>query len=168
MLEVLPLLAMAQTFETKAVEPAPGPGTYAWEVAATVIEALGQDDRSVLANHTIDEATLVIHLPWTLEENPNTVVPIGKDPSALVGTKVIMNSKSMIMRANKEADYAYATLPYRLVSRDQESHCGIGTIKLMVMDNDWQSDKWRLLKVNLKARPASDCRAIGAPEEPQE
>ncbi len=163
--QFLSFLALAQTLSSERVEPSPQPSEYASKVARSLIEAFAAGDYRAIADKAIAEANVVIDLPWGSSKDAVTVIPVGTDGSNLNGMTVRMNAKRLMVFAdNRNGDYARAIMPYRLSASDREDHCGVASLILVVPDDRWASDNWRLAKVNLRARPASDCDAIGAPE----
>ena len=123
--------------------------------------ALGDEDRTKLAEVMIPEATIFVHDRMDPDNARLVIIPV-EDHIARWAQGTGNVSEDMIYSTILvDGDMAQVWGPYRFMVEGETSHCGINSLSMVKTE-----DGWKVGNTSFTMVPPNECERLAAPEAP--
>lgn len=155
---IFALAALMAAAPLAAQEPTPEQAEVI-AAAEAFMSAIGNPDRSVLADHMLPEGMIFVHSRMNPDNPRVDVVPVAQHVERWRGSSGRFIEQMRFTTVLVDGDMAQVWGPYRFLLNSAVSHCGINSLSMVKT----AGGAWKVANTSFTMEPPSECARLGAP-----
>jgi ketosteroid isomerase-like protein len=126
--------------------------------AKAFLFAIGNPDRTALAEHMIPEGMIFVHNRMNPDAPRVDAVPVAQHLERWTGRTGRFIEQMTFTTVLVDGDMAQVWGPYRFLLNSEISHCGINSLSMVKT-----ADGWKVANTSFTMEPPGECERLGAP-----